>query len=215
MKHPFARLSLLFFAMTLSSNAAGAGEIAASAEEIRPLLIGSTVPDVQVQTADGESVSFPAALGDGPAVVVFYRAGWCPFCTRQLGALRDIEEPLKKMGVALIAVSGDTPERLQATSMEGEVSFTLLSDHALKASKALGLAFHVSDEYVAKLAKYEMDLDGSSIQSEQVLPVPAVFVVNKQKLITFSYVNPNHRVRCDPNVILAAAKAAAEGSDEH
>jgi peroxiredoxin len=205
--------SFLTMMVALLPAAAMSGEVAASAEEIRPLLIGSSVPDVQVQTIDGKQVSLPKALGDAPVVVVFYRAGWCPFCSRQLGGLRDIEAPLKEMGVSLIAISGDTPERLQKSQEEVEVTYTLLSDYELHASKAFGLAFHVSDEYVTKLSGYKLDIAGSSVQSQQILPVPAVFVVGADKVITFSYVNPNYRVRCDPDVILAAAKAAAQTGD--
>ncbi len=45
----------------------------ASASEIRPLLIGSAVPEATVQTLDGESVQLS---GDDPAVLIFYRGGW-------------------------------------------------------------------------------------------------------------------------------------------
>jgi peroxiredoxin len=110
--------------------------------------------------------------------------------------------------VQLIGISGDSPERLQSTLEEKEVGFTLLSDFELAASKAFGLAFHVSDEYVQKLAQYHLDTEGNSVSTQQILPVPAVFVVSPDHVITFSYVNPNYKVRCDADVLLAAAAAA-------
>jgi hypothetical protein len=58
--------SFLTMMVALLPAAAMSGEVAASAEEIRPLLIGSSVPDVQVQTIDGKQVSLPKALGDAP-----------------------------------------------------------------------------------------------------------------------------------------------------
>jgi hypothetical protein len=36
-------------------------------------------------------------------------------------------------------------------------------------------------------------------------------VVDADGVITFSYVNPNYRVRCDPDVVLAAARVVASG----
>jgi len=184
-----------------------AGDVAASAVEIRPLLVGSQVPEAQVRTVDGAAVGLRETIGDRPAVLVFYRGGWCPFCTRDLQELRHTVEPLRQLGVQLIAISGDSSERLRSTMDDTEVPFTLLADFELEASKAFGLAFHVSDEYVQMLAEYKKDTRGNSVSSEQVLPVPAVFVVSSDKTITFSYVNPNYKVRCDKDVLLAAAAA--------
>ena len=50
--------------------------LAASAEQIRPLLVGSTVPDVAVRTATGEPFALRTAIANKPSVVVFYRGGW-------------------------------------------------------------------------------------------------------------------------------------------
>lgn len=58
-------------------DSAGAGQdYASSAQEIQPLLIGAQVPDVQLKTIDGDPVSIKDAMGDKPAVVIFYRGGW-------------------------------------------------------------------------------------------------------------------------------------------
>ena len=40
------------------------------------------------------------------------------------------------------------------------------------------------------------------------MKVPAVFVVGRDAAVKFSYVNPDYKVRLDPEVLLAAAKAA-------
>ncbi|MGH2569205.1 MAG: hypothetical protein ACRDGA_12785, partial [Bacteroidota bacterium] len=55
-----------------------------------------------------------------------------------------------------------------------------------------------------------IDLEDASGESHHLLPVPAVFIVGTDGVIRFSYVNPNYRVRIDPDVLLAAAKAAFE-----
>lgn len=39
------------------------------------------------------------------------------------------------------------------------------------------------------------------------LPVPAVYLVDGEGAITFHYVHPNYRVRLDPDLLLAAARA--------
>ncbi len=50
--------------------------IPASATEVRPLLLGSTAPDVSLQSTDGQTVDFGALVRSKPTVVIFYRGGW-------------------------------------------------------------------------------------------------------------------------------------------
>lgn len=47
-----------------------------SAGEVRPILIGSTVPAVELRTTAGETFDLRADLEGSPAVLVFYRGGW-------------------------------------------------------------------------------------------------------------------------------------------
>ena len=57
----------------------------ASPQEARPLTVGSTAPmSVMVRRTDGTAITLAAATGGAPTVLVFYRGGWCPFCTRHL-----------------------------------------------------------------------------------------------------------------------------------
>jgi hypothetical protein len=51
-------------------------QVAASAWDIRPLLIGSEVPEVTVQDVESNHVSLRDAMGGKPTVLVFYRGGW-------------------------------------------------------------------------------------------------------------------------------------------
>lgn len=53
-------------------------EIPQKPEDISPLLIGETIPDVRLQTVEGSSVSLMAEVAKKPTVLVFYRGGWCP-----------------------------------------------------------------------------------------------------------------------------------------
>jgi peroxiredoxin len=126
-----------------------------------------------------------------------------------LGALRELVDPLRDMGVQIVALGGDAPERLRLLEETVSPGYTLLSDVELDAAKAFGIAFRVDDDYVDRLHQLQYDLEGNSIDTEQVLPVPAVFVVDTHGRITFSYVNPVYQIRCPAGVILAAAEAVA------
>ena len=51
-------------------------EAVASANEICPLNVGSTVPSISLRTAKSKAFDLNAALGKKPSVVIFYRGGW-------------------------------------------------------------------------------------------------------------------------------------------
>jgi hypothetical protein len=68
---------LLLAAAALAANAATlAGEVAASADRVRPLLIGAEVPELTLTSADGKAVDLRAATKERRAIFVFYRGGW-------------------------------------------------------------------------------------------------------------------------------------------
>ncbi len=60
----------------LFSVAAASAEVASSAEDIQPLLVGSEVPDVTVGLLDGTKTSFHELIKQEPTVLIFYRGGW-------------------------------------------------------------------------------------------------------------------------------------------
>jgi hypothetical protein len=53
-----------------------AGTVADAADQVQPLLIGATVPALELQSGEGESFDLGAAFAKQPTIVVFYRGGW-------------------------------------------------------------------------------------------------------------------------------------------
>jgi len=60
----------------LIAGVAAAAEVAPSAGEIRPLLIGAEVPQAGLRDANGEPFDLRAAVKKKPTVLIFYRGGW-------------------------------------------------------------------------------------------------------------------------------------------
>jgi peroxiredoxin len=182
-------------------------EFASSAEGIRPVLVGAALPQAKLQTIDGKSTTLTEQLGGKPAVLVFYRGGWCPICMTQLSDLRKLIEPLKAKGVQLIAISPDQPSELFKTVSKSELDYTLLSDHRAQLIDALGIGFVLDMETRKKYAEYGIDLEKASGESHHVLPVPSVFVVDAAGKIQFHYINPDYRVRVPAQLVQAAVEA--------
>ena len=180
--------------------------IFASAGDIHPLLIGAAVPKLVLQTPDGKVFDLNQAVKEQPTVLIFYRGGWCPYCNVQLGKLQTIEPELLKLGYQIIAVSPDQPSKLDESVEKHDLTYTLLSDHAMKAAQAFGITFRVDAVTLEKYKGYGIDLEAASGEKHHLLPVPSVFLIGQDGLIKFTYVNPDYKVRVDPDVLLAAAK---------
>jgi|TARA_B110000438_G_C15644894_1_gene577003 peroxiredoxin len=110
-----------------------------SADEMKHLGVGDTVPQETIQLETGERVSLLDHLGGEPAILIFYRGGWCPFCIKQLAQLNDITEELAAEGVQLIAISTDLPEKLKAKEKLSNLDYELASDSTMELSQAFGI----------------------------------------------------------------------------
>lgn len=73
-------------------------------------------------------------------------------------------------------------------------------------AQAFGVAYTLDDPTMQQLKKYGIDVEEASGEKHHRLPVPAVFLVSTDGLIRFQYVNPDYRVRLDPELLLSAAK---------
>ncbi len=187
---------------------AAAAEFANQPAQVRPLLIGSALPDAPLRDLDGKQIMLRTAAGGKPTVLVFYRGGWCPYCNLQLSELRKVFGPLRELGYTLIAISPDRPEELRRTLDKTPLEYTLLSDSSAAAIGALGIGFVVDSATLEQYKGYGIDLQAASGSSHHILPVPSVFVVDSAGTIQFHYVNPDYRIRVPGELVLAAARAA-------
>jgi peroxiredoxin len=208
-------IAITTLAATLSAGADDAGSrVPEDATQVCPVLTGAPVPSVVVRDGSGAELDLAALVDGKPTVLVFYRGGWCPYCNRHLSALSEIESRLIEMGYQILALSPDRPDILPGFAEEGGLGYTLLSDSQMRAARAFGLAFRLSDEQYERLRGFGHDLEADSGETHHELPVPAAFVIGPDGLVHFSYVNPNYRVRVDADVLLAAAGAALADADD-
>jgi peroxiredoxin len=193
-----------------TSSSAAAVELAGSPEQVRPLLLGSTMPEVALRTPDGKQTTLRTQVGGKPAILVFYRGGWCPYCNLQLSELRLLVKDVEALGYRLIAISPDRPEELSRTMSKDKLDYLLLSDSKAEALAAFGIGFRVDDANIEKYRGYGIDLEKASGEAHHALPVPSVFIVDAQGILQFSYSHPDYTVRVPGSIVLAAAKAIAE-----
>lgn len=206
------RLYALFMGISLLLASVARAELASSPEAIDPLLVGERIPDVTLRDAQGSRVSLGEKLEEKPTLLIVYRGGWCPYCTRHLSGLAGVSGDIRDHGFQIIGVSPDRPGKVAEARKEVDADYTLLSDSDLDLAQALGIAFKVPDDLVSKYKnEYGIDLEADSGRTHHGLPVPAAYLIDTDGTILFSYVNPNYRVRIPGEIVLAAAEAYVDG----
>ncbi|MCG3471373.1 thioredoxin-dependent thiol peroxidase [Xenorhabdus bovienii] len=91
------------------------------------LKTGDKAPKFSLPDQDGETVSVSDFKGQR-VLVYFYPKAMTPGCTVQACGLRDKMNELKEIGVEVLGISIDTPERLSRFAEKERLNFTLLSD---------------------------------------------------------------------------------------
>lgn len=207
MKSVVAIAAALALVSTFASSSASSA-VPADAKLVKPLQSGQQAPSFAARKPDGTPFRFDAKQLTKPVVMIFYRGGWCPYCNTQLGQLNKAEPELMKLGYDVLFFSADKPELLYPSLKDQSIKYTLLSDATMEAARAFGIAFKVDDATVAQYKKFGIDLEVASGQTHHELPVPAVFVIDKQGVIRFSYANPDYKVRLEADKIVSAAREA-------
>ncbi|MDH4048891.1 MAG: peroxiredoxin family protein [Gammaproteobacteria bacterium] len=122
---------VLFLAVSRKMN----GPRPAMPPELKP---GSPLPDFPAVDENGKAVNSRQLRG-APAVILFVRGNWCPFCTRQVEDLTRHYKEIVALGAKLVFI---TPKPLQTTRRVAEffnVEFDFWLDESLALSRRFGL----------------------------------------------------------------------------
>lgn len=202
MKQMITYLLAAFFTFSTMHDAAAQDRFPEKPEDISPLLIGEQVPAVMLSDASGKTIDLKAAIAAKPTILIFYRGGWCPYCNIQLSGLQQIEAELSNTGYQVIAVSTDKPENLQKSITKDKLAYTLLSDADLTLAKQMGIAYVAPQQY----SKIITEGSGGK-NTDKLLPVPSVFILNKKGEIRFEYIEPDFKKRISKDLLRAVALA--------
>lgn len=169
---------------------------------------GETLPDFKMPDSKGKTVSLEDFNNDF-LVISFYRGGWCPYCNLELKALQNIVPELSKLNTELIAISPETPDNSLSTTEKNEIAFSILSDIDNGYAKTLGLAFKMPEDLKAVYKDFNLNVDEHNGNENFELPMPATYIINKNKEIIYSFVPEDYRDRLDPEIILETIKKQA------
>jgi len=168
---------------------------------------GGKAPDFALPDVLGNAVSLSGLLRRGPAVVTFYRGGWCPYCNIQLRAYQAILPQITALGARLAAISPQLPDGSLSTAEANALTFDVLSDVGNRAARSFGLVYALPEELREALRSNNKALPGINGDDSWELPVPATYVIAPDGNVALAHLDVDYRNRLEPDAIVAALKS--------
>lgn len=167
---------------------------------------GGKAKDFTLKNIYGKEVKLSTLLRRGPVVLTFYRGGWCPYCNAQLRAYQERLPAFRQLGAQLVAISPELPDSGTTTAEKDGLKFQVLSDLNNKVAKDYGLVFKLSADLKKTYKEFGINLEKNQGNAEWELPVPATFVIGKDRTIHYAFADTDYRKRAEPEDILNAIK---------
>ncbi|WP_422127425.1 peroxiredoxin-like family protein [Streptomyces misionensis] len=166
---------------------------------------GTVLPDASLQDAHGNPTTLRQTCAGRPAVIVFYRGAWCPYCNVALRTYeRELAAELGERGVALIAVSPQKPDGSLTMAETNELSYAVLSDPGNVLGHALGIVTRPNDRALQAQASLGLDLAEVNADGTPDIVMPTVVVVDAEGVVRWIDVHPNYTTRTEPVQIIEA-----------
>jgi peroxiredoxin len=166
---------------------------------------GSRLPDGELLDVDGQPSTLAQNLGGKPAVIVFYRGGWCPYCDIALRTYQEQLVPaLAERGIGLVAISPQEIDGSLSTKESKELTFTVLSDPGNQIAGQLGILTAPSDGTRAAQLQLGLDLTRVNADGTTGLPMPTVVIADADGVIRWIDVHPDYTTRTEPGQVLHA-----------
>jgi peroxiredoxin len=171
-------------------------------EKPEGLFINSKAPDFKATDQDGNAMRLKDLVKKGNVVLIFYRGNWCPYCNRQLSQLQDSLQFIIDKGAQVIAVTPEQPEGILKTIEKTKASFPIIFDEDRKIMKAYDVSFAVDEKSISRYKMAGIDLEENNGKNGANLPVPAVYIINKESTIIYRFFEPNYKKRASVKEII-------------
>ncbi len=136
----------------------------------------------------------------------FFRGVWCPYCNKELQDLEKIKKELKILNCKILALSPQSPFYSLITKNQNRLTFEVLSDKNSTIANNFGIVFTLSDKLKNIYESFGIDLLQLNKSNTFELPFPAIFIINKNYEIIFSFVEEDYTKRAKSKDILRAIK---------
>jgi peroxiredoxin len=172
--------------------------------------VGDAVAPFVLQDVEGGELTLKDLTARGPAVLVFFRFAGCPACNIALPYYqRALQPTLKALGVPLVAVSPQVPERLGEIRTRHDLTFKVASDTDNTLGRRFGVLYTADEASQAAQRARGGSIGDVTGTGTWELPQPTMVVIGRDRLVKFVDVSPDWLVRTEAEPVIAAVRALA------
>ncbi len=166
---------------------------------------GDKAPDFSLTNAVGHPVSLTGLLKNGKVVLTFYRGSWCPYCNLQLNQYQQALSEIQAKGAQLVAISPQTPDESLNMQEKNALQFEVLSDNGSQVTRQFTTVFTLGETPLQVFNDLGIDFDAHYSDDSREIPVPAVFVIEQDRTISFARsMGGDYRNRVEVAEVIAA-----------
>ncbi len=184
----------------------GINEVRKSGLKEKALQVGNYIPDVPLTNSNEEAISLGELQKTDYLILNFYRGGWCPYCNMELRAYEKLRNDFNQLNTDVIGISAEKIEFTTQTSDKNTLSFPLLTDVDAQLMEALGIVFQLDEASKEEYVNFGIHLDKLHGNNSFKLPLPAVYIINRNKEIVYTHIEEDYMTRLEPSTLLAFIK---------
>jgi peroxiredoxin len=169
---------------------------------------GEPMPPFLLPDAAGRLVGLESFLAEGPAVVIFHRGHWCPYCRISSVALARAQGRIEALGARMVAITPDLQPYAQKLRAFSGATFPFLTDLDNGYAMSLNLVFWVGAAMEPMIRAVGNDVPRFQGSDSWLMPVPAVFVVARDGRVAARFLDPDYRRRMAVEDLVAAIAEA-------
>jgi peroxiredoxin len=170
--------------------------------------VGEPMPPFHLPDEAGHIVSLDELLTKGPVAVTFHRGHWCPYCRLNTNALAQAQKEIESEGSQIVAIVPDRQQFAEELKTESKARFPILTDIDNGYALCLNLVIWVGVEMAQMISALGRDIPKYQGNTSWMLPIPATFVVGRDRKVKARFVDPDYRKRMAIESMIAALRSA-------
>lgn len=114
-----------------------------------------------------------------------------------------MQQDIESRDAVLIAISPELPDNSLSDEEKQQIPFEVLTDPDNKIARQFGLVFSFDEKLREVYKGFGLDLEKANGNDKWELPVPAVYIVDKDGTILYDFIDTDYTIRMEPADILS------------
>ncbi|WP_010257156.1 peroxiredoxin-like family protein [Myroides injenensis] len=168
----------------------------------RFLTVQDLFPQSNLYTILGDEIQLRKEFKGKKLIISFLRGSWCPFCNVEVNHLIKNYEKIKSRDAEVVLITPQGWKNNKIWSEVTEMPFPIYQDKDNSLAKALGISFALQDYVLPIYKTLGIDLKASNDSDENVLPVPATYIVDETFKIVYHHFDVDYMNRLNIGDVL-------------